>query len=261
MIGCFTSPFAHLDEVPVQHVESWAVVWVDILEYFHRAPDVACQCRALKWMFVIHDLLLRLPPRGGRRGHDQVAQRLAAWSSGDLAKLVSWWERDRLAAHHPISYQRADDEGKQVERTLKLIVEGEMGKAAHLLHSNGLGDLSDERIVDQLRQKHPPRKAVVPAALEQLGDFRRIQVDLGTTLRGLNVHAGTGVSGFRNSFLKVLAQSFSDPRAAQALPLLEQFAEAYINAELPGWFYYVFSSLKVMPPLRNRHLTQALPQM
>ena len=170
---------------------------------------------------VAHGVLLRLPPRGGRRGCDQIAQRFAAWQAGDLCKLISWWERDRAAVRHPIRHQRTEDEGKIVERALRLIGEGDMSRAVHLLHSNGLANLADEQVVNQLKNKHPPRKAIVPPDLAQLGSFRRLQVELGPTLRELDPRAGTGVSGFRNSFLKVLAHNFTDPRAARALPLLE----------------------------------------
>jgi len=250
IMGCYQSPFVHLEEVPVQHVEAWASVWADIMQYLLDASDAASQCRALKWMLVIHDVLLRLPPRGGRRGRNQTAQRFAAWQVGDWSKLIAWWERDRTAAHHPIGRQRAVDVDKLIDKALRLIGEGDMARAVHLLHSNGLADIGDDRVLRQLREKHPPRKAVVPQSLAQLGEFRRLQVELGPVFRDLDVRGGTGASGFRNSYLKVLAQSFVDPHAAQALALTEQFAELYVNAELPGWFYYLFSSLRMVAPVK-----------
>jgi len=58
------------------------------------------------------------------------------------------------------------------------------------------------------------------------------------------MHAGTGASGFRNEYLKALLPDFADARAQQAIPLLDQFAESFVNAELPPWFYLVFGSVK-----------------
>ena len=116
IMSCFTSPFTHLDKVPLEHAEGWAHVWVDVMEHFEAAPDDAAVCRALKWLLVVHDLLLRLPPRGGRRGHDCVAQRFAAWQAGDKAKLVRWWEADRAATRHPLRHRpRGDDDADDVD--------------------------------------------------------------------------------------------------------------------------------------------------
>ena len=63
-------------------------------------------------------------------------------------------------------------------------------------------------------------------------------------MKALTKHAGTGCSGFRNEYLKVLSTDFSDARARTVVPLLEQFAEQYVNAELPPWFYYTFTAVK-----------------
>ena len=131
------------------------LAWVDTLEAFHAAMSDGEVCRMLRWMLVVQYVLLRLPPRGGRRGHDQVAQRFKAWQDGDLVKLVKWWERDRAAAHRPLDSKTPADEGKEVERALCLIAEGEIGRAARLLQSSGLGDLSDTRVIEQLKSKHP----------------------------------------------------------------------------------------------------------
>ena len=193
--------------------------------------------------------MLRLPPRGRRRGRSQLSQRFAAWADGDHAKLLRWWEQDRQSARHP-THQR-HDEAREVDRAIRLIREGELSKAVHLLTSSGLGDLSDPRVVEQLRGKHPARKAEVPESIDDLGPFRRIHVDLRPTLRGLHRHAGTGVSGFRNEYLIALTEHFSDPRARRVIPLLESFADMYANAELPSWFYDAFTSVKQMAPIKE----------
>ena len=101
--ACFVSPFAHLDDIPHAHSEAWAHALGDVLRLWEEACDEEEETRALKWILVLHDLLLRLPPRGGRRGRAQVAHRFQAWVEGDLTTVVKWWEQDRGAARHPFS--------------------------------------------------------------------------------------------------------------------------------------------------------------
>ena len=110
--------------------------------------------------------------------------------------------------------------------------------------SKGLDDLADERVVEQLRGKHPARKEAVPSSLDAYGPFPRVHIELGYAISQLRDHAGTGASGFRNEYLKALLPDFADVRALEAISLLESFAESYVNADLPAWFYYVFSSVK-----------------
>ena len=252
--ACAVSCFRHLDDVPTQHREAWAIAWVDILELLDGPVEPTTQIRAIKWMLVLHDMLLRLPPRGGRRGHSIVANRFAAWASGDLAALVRWWEADREAARRRRQSNGQSDNAaasKTLERALFLISEGEMSKGVALLTSKGLGDLDDERVRAQLRAKHPSRKELLHGNLASLGDFPRVRVELRATIEGLSEHAGTGPSGFRNEYLKCLAADFADLRARTVLSKFEDFAEAYVNAELPDWFYAVFTAVKAMAPIKK----------
>eukprot|EP00973_Karenia_brevis_P079387 11017228-Karenia_brevis.AAC.1 len=62
--------------------------------------------------------------------------------------------------------------------------------------------------------------------------------------------ASPGISGFRNSYLKVLTREYADPRAAEVVTLLEDFAGQYINAELPSWFYVAFSGIRLVAPIK-----------
>ena len=49
----------------------------------------------------------------------------------------------------------------------------------------------------------------------------------------------------------MLTQDFSDPKAASALTLLNEFAERYANAELPACFYVVFCAVKLVAPIKK----------
>ena len=66
----------------------------------------------------------------------------------------------------------------------------------------------------------------------------RLRVKLRTKMRQLRRMRGTGVTGYRNEYLKALSEMFVDRRAASVVSLLEDFAERFLNAELPAWFYY-----------------------
>ena len=76
-------------------------------------------------------------------------------------------------------------------------------------------------------------------------------MDLEPTLRNLSKNAGTGASGFRNEYLIALTEKFADARAQQVIPLLEQFANRYVNAELPQWFYMALTTVKQMAPIKE----------
>eukprot|EP00973_Karenia_brevis_P076268 10592601-Karenia_brevis.AAC.1 len=89
------SNFAHYDDIPPSFTEHWACAMADVLHYVNQSSDDECLRRALKWLLVLHDVLLRLPPRGGRRGRGVLGHRFAAWADGDLRTLVRWWLSDR----------------------------------------------------------------------------------------------------------------------------------------------------------------------
>ena len=143
------------------------------------------------------------------------------------------------------------DTDKTVDRAFFLISEGEMSKGVALLTSSGLADASDPRIQQQLRAKHPRRKEELPDTLADVGNFPRVALDLGPTIRNLKSHAGTGVSGYRNEYLRALVTDFAEMRARTVLPLLNAFASACANADLPGWFYAVVTAVKAALPIKS----------
>ena len=55
-------------------------------------------------------------------------------------------------------------------------------------------------------------------------------------MQQLRDYAGTGTSGFHNEYLKALLPDFPDARIREAVPLLGQFAEDFVNASPPQWF-------------------------
>ena len=96
------SPFSHVTQIDDALHEAWAHATVDVLEAVRDASGPAegnpALDRALKWLLVYHDVLLRNPPRGGRRGAEVIPARFDAWRQGDFEALVVHWLRDRAKA-------------------------------------------------------------------------------------------------------------------------------------------------------------------
>lgn len=134
-----------------------------------------------------------------------------------------------------------------VRRALVLLQEGQFSKACKMLVSLGLGDLPDAIVANQLARKHSWQKEALPDTLADFGPFWRLHVRLGPNPRGLRRLAGTGVSGFRNEYLTALTEDFADDHAGEGVPFLEAFAERYVIAELPPWFYAIFICVKLVP--------------
>ena len=250
--SCLLSPFVHLDVVPDLHAEAWAIAVADVLRQWRDSSDEVHRERMLKWLVAPHDILLRLPPRGGRRGRAAVAHRFVAWAQGDFATLVRWWQSDRAAARRPRYASNFDGAERAVEQALELLRAGSISRAAQRLDNAGFGDMSDDRVVEQLSTKHPARKEPIPAPspADQADAAPFLTVKLRATLRRLDGKAGTGVSGFRNTYLIALTQDFADPRAAQVVDLLDDFASEYVNARLPAWFYTDFSTVRLVAPVK-----------
>ena len=186
---------------------------VDVLELWVSAENARDEERALKWPVALHDILLRLPPRGGRRGRAMVTHRFQAWAAGDKTALIKWWEADRgetRRGRDGSGPTARPDTDKTVNKALPLISEGEMSRGVGLLTSSGFADAGDPRVQEQLRAKHPRRKEEMPSRLADVGQFPRVALDLEPMLRNLRGHAGTGVSGYKNEYLRAFATDFAD---------------------------------------------------
>ena len=247
MASCLVSPFRHLEYVPFLHQEAWAIAVADVLRAWRAATNDDERERMLKWFVALHDILLRVPPRGGRRGRAAISHRFAAWAQGDFGMLVRWWLHDRAAVNQqPQSASTGADAGRSVERALALLRDGHISRAIRTLSSDGLGDLLDDRIVAQLRAKHPPLKQHIEPLDTTRGPHPRLHADIRGVLQGLDDKAGSGVSGLRNAYLQALTRKFADTRASEAIELLEYFVDAYVNVELPSWFYVIYSNLRLV---------------
>ena len=67
------------------------------------------------------------------------------------------------------------------------------------------------------------------------------------TFRRLKPRRGVGPSGRHNEYLTALVGHFDDPRAAVVMQRYDAFASAFVNSELPSWFYVVEAAARLQP--------------
>mmetsp|Transcript_10293 Transcript_10293/g.34974 ORF Transcript_10293/g.34974 Transcript_10293/m.34974 type:complete len:1225 (-) Transcript_10293:3167-6841(-) len=229
--------------------------------------------RALKMTLIFNSLLLRSTAHGGRRGAAALARRMQLFLDGDYSTLVSEWEREGAAkaaarqAHRaaPSSARRTRSgsaggsvsKGRLVRRSKRLAARGRVGRAARILESIGVADDTDQRVIDQLREKHPVRAPGAPALPRVPDDCPRLEVDDSQLLeayRRLEPEVAPGASVWRNEQLRALTQlpaNPTDPRVRDVLKAHAAFATKFLNGDLPEWYYYVTTAARVIPLIKK----------
>ena len=241
---CMLVKFAMLQEVPTQHQEVWVEAFSRVLQMIEDADDEQQMTRALKWLCFLPQALLRKPSRGGRSGRGLVAKRFNAVVVEDWGKLVTLWQKDMEKLGDRQMGRAVDrseeDEVQFLRRTaVDLIGKGQVSKAVSRICSNGVANIQEPVIMEQIREKYPDRGRDTPVRVEKrqcvegLGGLRE---DLQNLERGV----APGCGGLRNEFLKVLA----DKMSAEQMQLLESFGVNYLNGELQDWFYCVWLSVQ-----------------
>ena len=167
---CYLGHVQQSKDVPLQFHQQWAEAYSEVLQGLETAmqsQDPIAIERAIKWVFVTHQLLLRLDGvrRTGRRMEAAMRRRFLLWHDGNMRELVELWTIDRAAAGaHARTCTR--DRAAAVREAVRLINDGCLSKAMAYLGENGLGDMSLPEIKEQLRRKHPQeRRAEWDAAL------------------------------------------------------------------------------------------------
>jgi hypothetical protein len=76
-------------------------------------------------------------------------------------------------------------------------------------------------------------------------------IALTEVLYGLRRRAGTRPSGNRNEYLKALTGSFENAKADSVMARYDEFAIAFVNTELPPWFYATRAMVNLVPLVKN----------
>ena len=191
----------------------------------HCAWEVKCQ------------ILLRFPNRGGVTAVRCTRRRLTLWAAGAYATLLEDLAQDTARASLRDATRQARSATASADsvtrRAIRLISIGEVSRGVNLLTSHGLVDVNTEGVRDQLLAKHPSRCDELSGAALAFTPETRLGVDLSARLRTAKSGIAPGVYGLRNEHLRFLVGDFAPPSAPRTLTGLTQYAEAYVNDELP----------------------------
>eukprot|EP00873_Tetraselmis_striata_P044075 jgi/Tetstr1/464339/TSEL_009135.t1 len=249
--------------VPIDFQEAWAEAQPCVNERVvaaMEANDPVVLDRALKWKYLLPQLLLRAPSRGGRRRLQSLAWRFRAFAERRMTELVRSWDDARTEAFYAgHARQRRTDADLfaallvgTADTVVALVEDGELSRAAGRLSSKGMGDLSDPAILAQLRDKHPSRSHPIPdAAYDILVDEAALTVDMRVPYQQLKQHVAAGPSGMRNEYLRCLVGEYAPASGPAAVRAMSEVASMYLQGRLPGWFNRLFASARLVAPFKK----------
>ena len=207
----------------------------------------------LYWELLLHKTLLRKPPRtsrgrgrSGPRSYDTLQQRFHMFEVGDYEGLIRKLQAQCDAFARARRRPGQGDVHTAVKQAQRLMRVGQFSKAHSALLTQGVADLSDPDVSRQMCDKHVARQQQLPGTPPQGLPPDVLKVKLWKKYQSLDSLAGTGVCGYRNEYLRCLATPFADVLAKTAVNLHEQFAEDFLNARLPAWYYWAVTSIKLM---------------
>jgi hypothetical protein len=78
------------------------------------------------------------------------------------------------------------------------------------------------------------------------------EIELGSSLRKLDVHTASGASGWTNASLRVLGftDMFASAKAVSVVERLAAYAALYVNADLPPWYYWLSTGAREIALLK-----------
>ena len=182
-----------------------------------------------------------------------MAARFHAFATGDYQFLVKGLVKACQAATHRKVGHAPNDEINIQRRVEKLLTMGLFSKAFRLLDSKGQADMGDLGVVRQLDAKHGPRVHRLPGALP--GDLpEKVAFNIISFQKRyseLKPLSGAGPDGYKYEYLSCLASSMTCPRAAQAVVRHKDFAERFVNADLPSWYYWIATATKMIALIKS----------
>eukprot|EP00873_Tetraselmis_striata_P026824 jgi/Tetstr1/447088/TSEL_034526.t1 len=249
--------------VPMDFQEAWAEAQRCVNERVVAAVEVddpVVLDRALKWKYLLPQLLLRAPSRGGRRRLQALACRFRAFAERRMTELARSWDDARTEAFYAgHARQRRTDADLfaallvgTADTVVALVEGGELSRAAGRLSSKGMGDLSDPAILAQLRDKHPSRSHPIPdAAYDIPVDEAALTVDMRVPYQQLKQHVAAGPSGMRHEYLRCLVGEYAPASGPAAVRAMSEVASMYLQGRLPGWFNRLFASARLVAPVKK----------
>ena len=226
--------------------------------------------RTLKWMLLLPILFLRKPPsNNGTKAKELksiIQRRLDQHDLNDWKGLIADYEKDVVLAQtvHRDDNRTEDikDETK-IRKAADLLSRFQCSKARKCLQSNGLGDHTEESIVEQMKRKHPARKKPITPLTEEELQAPRKGIDRDVfrkRLSQLKHDIAPGLGCLRNEHLLALLLNPDrqmTPSAAAAVDHLHDYANAAVQVQMPQYFYTVFVGCRLV--LANKINPKDLP--
>ena len=252
-LASFLSCFPALQEVPEQHKQAWIGAFSRVLRRWRTAGTEEEIVLALSWLLFLPQGLLRRPTRGGRAGRNEVASRFNAVTRQDWGTLVEFWEKDkakvsasrerrrRRRRNEPESGREAEQEKRRRE-VVALISSGQISRAMSRVTSHGVASMNDPAVLAQVAAKYPARGRPLPDKVPKGQPVEHLR-GLRDSLKALLPGSAPGCGGMRPEFLKVIGEDMEE----EDMLVLEEFGLAYLQGDLPKWFYPIWLTVQTVP--------------
>ena len=250
---CALCQFPTMQDVPRSYREIWAAGVAKVLRAIQSFDEGVGLERGLKWFLILPKAVFRQARRGGKAGKGQITRRVNCLVRGDWGSLLALLEKDCQLAKREDRSRRA---GRRPNNTTELenkrrnamllLSKGQISKAARRINSNGIANMDDPAIKDQMRSKYPDRGHPLPTTVtrgqcvDNLGGLR----DVLLSLKG-GVSPGTG--GMRGEYLICLGEVWG----GAVMELLQHLGMRYLTGQLPPWWYRVWLSVTTVPLFKD----------
>ena len=206
-------------------------------------------------------LFLRMPPRGGRRGHGLIASRLEAHKQRNYGQLLDWYFSDREIAGRAPRGTIDETRDRKLKKVLEHTKVGQYSQAMRRITSNGIGDSRRKEIRAQMQRKFPSRKHRVGPLSEYLGISTPIVTkitgdQIAKAIRNLTPGTAPGPDGFQSEYLKMTLKVQNLEIGRDVITEIARYATAFGAGLLPVHTYYTTARSWLIPVIKAR-LTDA----
>ena len=145
----FLTSFPALQEIPVQHHQTWVEAVALVLQKWSAASTEEETYLALCWFLFLPQGLLRSPYRGGRAGRKEVAKWFNCIVKGNWGAVVELWEKDKVKQTEDKERRnrrgRREFKEEELEKrkrdVVSLISSGQISRAMQRVTSHGLASM------------------------------------------------------------------------------------------------------------------------
>ena len=185
-------------------------------------------------LHAIAKCVLAAPQRGGRQHGEHfvkvVNARLTAWNNGDRSlPKDNPRPRGRRRQRDPSPESEIDKRNRLV---IKAAQDGQYGKAAKILSSNGLASPSQADVLAKMRLLHPTSPIPIIPDEECPAPTSVTEDEVLSAIRSFPEGTAAGPSGFRASFLKQVVSCPNRQQGAQTLTAITNFVNSVAAGKL-----------------------------